>query len=57
MNPEIISDLSSEQADLPSSGAEIVELAKPESASEAYPYYIVPRPPVPGKTAWSVVPW
>lgn len=22
-----------------------------------YPFYIVPAPPVPGRTAWSVVPW
>ena len=24
---------------------------------EDYPFYIVPPPPVPGQTAWSIVPW
>jgi len=24
---------------------------------EDYPFYIVPSPPVPGQTGWSIVPW
>ena len=24
---------------------------------DEYPFYIVPAPPVPGRTSWSVVPW
>lgn len=24
---------------------------------EEYPFYIIPAPPVPGRTSWSVVPW
>ncbi|MFM8331777.1 MAG: hypothetical protein ACKN9T_08815 [Candidatus Methylumidiphilus sp.] len=27
--------------------------AKPED----YPFYIVPPPPIPGQTGWSIVPW
>jgi hypothetical protein len=29
---------------------------KPEVQDE-FPYYIVPAPPIPGKTAWSLAPW
>ncbi|MGZ8219608.1 hypothetical protein [Methylomagnum sp.] len=29
--------------------------AKPES--DAVPFFFVPRPPIPGKTAWSAAPW
>jgi hypothetical protein len=28
-------------------------MAKPEE----YPFYIVPAPPIPGQTGWSIVPW
>jgi hypothetical protein len=24
---------------------------------EEYPFYIIPAPPVPGRTSWSMVPW
>lgn len=24
---------------------------------EDYPFYIVPPPPLPGQTGWSIVPW
>ena len=28
-----------------------------ERHNEDYPFYIVPRPPIPGKTLWSVTPY
>ncbi len=35
--------------------------ANPEQAAasiqEEYPFYIVPPPPIPGQTSWSIVPW
>ncbi len=24
---------------------------------EDYPFYILPPPPIPGQTSWSIVPW
>lgn len=33
------------------------ELDSGEFAATEYPFYIVPRPPVPGKTVWSVTAW
>jgi hypothetical protein len=27
------------------------------SNPEDYPFYIVPPPPIPGQTGWSIVPW
>jgi len=27
------------------------------SRQEDYPFYIVPPPPIPGQTGWSIVPW
>jgi hypothetical protein len=32
-----------------------LEAAAPKP--EVYPFYIVPPPPVPGQTGWSIVPW
>jgi hypothetical protein len=29
----------------------------PDSNVEDYPFYIVPSPPIPGQTGWSIVPW
>jgi hypothetical protein len=31
------------------------EVTKPEV--EDRPFYIVPPPPIPGQTGWSIVPW
>jgi hypothetical protein len=28
-----------------------------DMSGEEYPFYIVPRPPIPGQTSWSTVPW
>ncbi|MDD5035582.1 MAG: hypothetical protein PHE55_12575 [Methylococcaceae bacterium] len=33
------------------------EIPTSQSRPEEYPYYIVPKPPIPGQTAWSIVPW
>ncbi len=29
----------------------------PAPKQEDYPFYIVPPPPIPGQTGWSIVPW
>lgn len=29
---------------------------QPKQSAE-YPFYRIPAPPVPGKTAWSLIPW
>ena len=41
--------------DLPERTASPLEASalKPED----YPFYIVPPPPIPGQTGWSIVPW
>ncbi|BBA37443.1 hypothetical protein sS8_5526 [Methylocaldum marinum] len=31
-----------------------VEHTEETAKSDEYPFYIVPRPPIPGKTAWSI---
>lgn len=53
MNPEMNAEARPEVYEI-SEGDEMtsrdVELAD-------YPFYIVPRPPIPGKTGWSVTAW
>jgi len=40
---------------LPEGKADAVDTSAPKR--EDYPFYIVPSPPVPGQTGWSIVPW
>lgn len=40
---------------LPERNAVPVEASTP--SQEDHPFHIVPAPPVPGQTAWSIVPW
>ncbi|WP_169603560.1 hypothetical protein [Methylococcus geothermalis] len=40
---------------VPSTPANEQETAATEQ--DEYPFYIIPAPPVPGRTSWSVVPW
>lgn len=41
--------------DLPERKSDLLDSSAPEQ--EDYPFYIVPAPPVPGQTGWSIVPW
>jgi len=41
--------------DLPERRAIPLEASSPEA--EDYPFHIVPQPPIPGQTGWSIVPW
>lgn len=34
-----------------------VPMEASDPRQEDYPFYIVPPPPVPGQTGWSIVPW
>lgn len=31
--------------------------SRQEKPEDAVPFFFVPRPPIPGKTAWSATPW
>lgn len=53
MNEDTIAEMIDDLADSVVKGEE-AHLPKPNS--EEYPFYIVPRPPIPGKTRWSVTP-
>jgi hypothetical protein len=65
MNPQANVDTSSAPASL--SGLALTEGSGPAAApalgvqrelgAEAVPCFYVPRPPVPGRTAWSAAPW
>ncbi len=41
--------------DLPERKAAPLEASAP--SQEVYPFHIVPQPPIPGQTGWSIVPW
>ena len=43
------------QQDLPERKTVPMEASAPRH--EDYPFYIVPPPPIPGQTGWSIVPW
>lgn len=47
--PELHTELSDTKAYVP--------LDATPSPSEDFPFYIVPAPPIPGQTSWSIVPW
>jgi hypothetical protein len=41
--------------ELPETQAVSAQASAPKP--EEYPFYIVPPPPIPGQTGWSIVPW
>lgn len=45
------------QKDSSDKKAVVVVLEASALKPEDYPFYIVPPPPVPGQTGWSIVPW
>jgi hypothetical protein len=51
MNSESTAKIDSNPTDISRSEAEHTE---ERAESDDYPFYIVPRPPIPGKTAWSI---
>lgn len=53
MNNECIAEVVSDLADI---SLPITDQEKSKLTEEA-PYYVIPAPPVPGKVAWSIVPW
>ncbi len=48
-------------AEVVSDMAEPTHLSTKPSEEQTYtgelPFYIIPDPPIPGKTAWSIAPW
>lgn len=54
MNEELIAEVVSDLAELSHPPAESIEA---RTNSGEMPFYIIPAPPVPGKMAWSIVPW
>lgn len=47
--------LEKKPAELPDAQAALKQALAPKQ--EEYPFYIVPPPPIPGQTGWSIVPW
>ncbi len=56
MNTETEADVRQERFEIAGVDEESSASAPGASAAE-YPFYIVPQPPVPGKTGWSVTAW
>jgi hypothetical protein len=54
MNKELIAEVIS---DLPETPVTSDETESIDSEMTEYPFYIVPRPPMPGRTSWSSTPW
>ncbi|MBS1211635.1 MAG: hypothetical protein H6R26_251 [Proteobacteria bacterium] len=54
MNKELNAEVLSDPPETPVMSME-VESSEPHVTE--YPFYIVPRPPMPGKTSWSSTAW
>ena len=54
MNTEIVAETAAELYELADLGD---EMEATDFDAVEYPFYIVPRPPVPGKTGWSSTAW
>lgn len=54
MNDQLIAEVIADLADVAPAP---VPTERPTATEKEYPFYIVPSPPIPGKTAWSIVPW
>lgn len=54
MNNELIAEVVSDLAEptYPST-----EPSEERTGTGELPFYIIPGPPIPGKTAWSIAPW
>ncbi len=54
MNNELTADVASDLTELTHPSASSGE---ERTDARELPFYIVPAPPIPGKTAWSIAPW
>jgi hypothetical protein len=54
MNKELIAEVVSDLAELSHPSTESRE--EPKDMGEP-PDFVIPSPPIPGKTAWSIAPW
>jgi len=54
MNKEFIAEVVSDLAEPTHSS---IEPSEEQTNTGELPFYIIPAPPIPGKTAWSSAPW
>ncbi len=54
MNNESIAEVMSDLAELTRPST---KLSEERTDTDELPFYVIPAPPIPGKTAWSIAPW